>query len=62
MNTPSVTGRKPQVPNRDDAEMAALAFCKVSVSALTRHWKIDALALFCASAGGPKQPAAVAKA
>lgn len=37
MKTPSVTGKKAQVPYLEDEETIALAFCKVSVSLLTRH-------------------------
>ena len=62
IKSPSVTGTKAQVAYRDDPETLALAFCSVTVSLLTRHVKIELLKLFCGSAGGPKQPAADAKA
>ena len=62
MKTPSVTGKKAQVPCLEELEIVALAFCSASVSLLTRHWKIEALELLCGNAGGPKQPSAEAKA
>ena len=62
MKTPSVTGRNPHVPNLPEPESMALAFCRVSVSLPTRHWKIELLALFWGRAGGPKHPTAEAKA
>ena len=61
MKTPSVTGKKAQVPYLEEPEIAALAFCRVSVSLLTRHWKIEALLLLWGNAGDPKQPTAEAK-
>lgn len=62
MKTPSVTGKKAQVPCLEELEIVALAFCSASVSLPTRHWKIEALELLCGNGGGPKQPSAEAKA
>lgn len=62
MKTPSVTGKKAQVPYLEEPEIVALAFCRLSVSLSTRHWKIEALELLCGNAGGPKQPSAEANA
>ena len=62
MKTPSVTGKKPHVPYLDEPDMVALAFCNVSVSLPTRHWNMEILILPCGRAGGPKHPAAEAKA
>ena len=62
MNTPSVTGKYAQVPNLVFPPTEAEAFCNVSVSAATRHWKMELLMLPCGRAGGPKHPAADAKA
>lgn len=41
MNTPSVTGRKPQVPKTPLEDTMKLASCNVVVLAAIKHWKID---------------------
>lgn len=58
--TPSVTGRKPQVPYVPDADTANDASCSVVVFCATRHWKIVCDELPYAQVGA--QPACVANA
>lgn len=56
MKSPSVTGKKAQVPNSPDIDTVALAFCRTTVSAFTRQSKTaDSVVL-----EAPLQPAALA--
>lgn len=60
MSFPSVTGRKPHVPERPEAETTALAYCRIPVSLLARH---SNMLVVLADIDEPlKQPVMVAKA